>query len=335
MSLLRLSRDHPASTTLRALVVAATALLVTLVAACSTPAEDDSPSSSSPYTAVTIPHEYGTTTINKRPIRVVSLNSSWTDTLAALGVPITAEFKERGYAGPGNTFAWTPKHASDIKVVGSISTLGVSELAAYKPDLILAGYLGDRKAYERLSSVAPTIPVMRTGATVDSWEDIATTTGKIFEKQSAAEKLVSTTNADIARFKADHPTAVGKTFTFAQFGPTGQIGAINSTKDSAAGLLAQLGFVLNPALAAEQTGRATRALISPERVDLLNSDLLVAWSLGTDSVYQRVPGWDNLKAVRDNTVVYLTNDNAPAFGVPSAPSVTYVIGLLEPVAARL
>jgi iron complex transport system substrate-binding protein len=322
----------------RTVLVTATAVLVTLVAlvsACSAPAEDDSSSSSATYTPVTIDHEYGSTTIDKRPERVVTLLTNWTDTLAALDIPITAEFKEQGYAGPNNTFEWTPEHTSEVKVVPSVAALDISELAAYKPDLILAGYVGDQKNYDRLSAVAPTIPVMQKGATVDTWEDVASTTGKIFGKESEADDLIKQTDAKIATFKSDHPNSVGKTFTFAQFQPTGQIGAINSTKDSAAGLLAQLGFVLNPKLAAEHKGSATRSPISPERVDLLDSDLLVAWSLGDDSVYQRVPGWDNLTAVKDDTVVYLTNDNAPAFGVPSAPSVDYVIGLLNPVAPRL
>ncbi|MEE3850354.1 iron-siderophore ABC transporter substrate-binding protein [Gordonia sp. LSe1-13] len=319
---------------LRAPLVAATAALIALVAGCSAPSEESS-DSSAPYTPVTIEHEYGSTTIDNRPERVVTLLTNWTDTLAALDIPITAEFKEQGYAGPNNEFEWTPEHESEVKVVGSLSSLDISEIAAYEPDLILAGYLGDERRYEQLSGLAPTIPVMQEGATVDTWEDIATTTGQIFGVEDEAEALVTDTNERIEQFKSDHPDAMGKTFTFAQFQPTGQIGAINSTKDSAAGLLEQLGFTLNPALAEQHNGTATRSPISTERIDLLNSDLLVAWTLGDDSVYQNVPGWDNLTAVQNDTVVYLTNDNAPAFGVPSAPSVDYVIGLLNPVADRM
>ncbi|AZG44369.1 ABC transporter substrate-binding protein [Gordonia insulae] len=320
---------------IRTLLIALTVVLVGVVAACSAPAEDDNSSSGGEYTPVTIEHEFGSTTIEKRPERVVTLLANWTDTLAALDIPITAEFVEKGYAGPNNHFAWTPEHDSEVKVVNSLAALDISEIAAFQPDLILAGYTGDQKNYDRLRALAPTIPVMKKGATVDTWEDIATTAGRIFTKESQAQELVDETNGKIEKFTSDHPNAVGKTFTFAQFQPTGNIGAINSTDDPAAGLLTQLGFTLNPKLAAEHTGSATRSPISSERIDLLDSDLLVAWTLGDDSVYQKVPGWDNLTAVKNDTVVYLTNDNAPAFGVPSAPSVAYVIGLLDPVAARM
>ncbi|MFW0785668.1 ABC transporter substrate-binding protein [Gordonia sp. CPCC 206044] len=322
---------NPNRFTVRPLLLAASAALITLVAACSAPAEDD-PESSAAHTPVTVEHEYGATTIDHEPTRVVTFSTNWTDTLAALDIPITAEFVQKGYSGPNNHFEWTPDHESQIKVVDSLTSIDVAELAAFKPDLILAGYVGDQKNYDRLSALAPTIPVMRKGASVDTWEDITTTTGKIFGKESDAAELVTATQDKIDAFKADHPAAVGKTFTFAQFQQTGGVGAVNSTEDAAAGLLTQLGFVLNPKLAAENKGGATRSMISSERIDLLDSDLLVAWTLGDKSVYAKVPGWDSLTAVRDDTVVYLTNDNAPAFGVPSAPSVEYVIGLLDPVA---
>ncbi|WAC55383.1 ABC transporter substrate-binding protein [Gordonia sp. SL306] len=324
---------------LQALVVVVTAALVSLVAACSAPADDSSTDSSTDssvaYTPVTIDHQYGTTSIEHRPQRVISLASNWTDTLAALDIPITAQFAEQGYSGPNNRFAWTPEHDSEVEIVGSMAALDISKVAAYKPDLILAGYTGGQKNYDRLSALAPTIPVMKKGATVDTWEDITQATGTMFGKNAAADDLVDGTNDKITRFRSDHPNAAGKTFTFAQFQPTGDVGAINSVEDPAAGLLAQLGFTLNPKLAAEHTGTVTRSRISSERIDLLDSDLLVAWTLGDDSAYQKVSGWNGLTAVENDTVVYLTNDNAPAFGVPSAPSVGYVIDLLNPVAQRL
>ncbi len=315
-------------------VTAVAAVLIAIIAGCSAPDENTS-SSAAAFTPVTIDHEYGSTTIDAPPTRVVTISTNWTDTLAALDIPISARIVEKGYAGVNNEFPWTPKNDAEVKVVDSLASMDVAEVAALKPDLILAGYLGDRSYYDRLAKIAPTIPVMEKGVSVDTWQDVATTAGKIFGKQDAAAALITKTQGNIDKFKADHPAAVGKTFTFAQFQPTGNIGAINSTKDSAAGLLASLGFTLNPKLAAQHNGSATRSPISAERIDLLDSDLLVAWTLGDRSTLEKVPGWNSLTAVRDDTVVYLTNDNAPAFGVPSAPSVDYVISLLNPVAARM
>ncbi|MFW0794698.1 iron-siderophore ABC transporter substrate-binding protein [Gordonia sp. CPCC 205515] len=317
-------------------VAAVLALMVALVAGCSAPDDDASSSSDAEYAPVTISHQYGETTIPKRPTRVVTMSSDWTDTLAALNVPITAEFVQQGYAGPNNHFEWTPQHDSEVVVVGASEVPKVDDIARFNPDVILAGYVPDQQYYDQLSKLAPTIPVMKQGATVDTWEDVATTTGKIFGKQDEAQALVDKTNTQIADFQKAHPNAMGKTFTFAQFRGASGFGAVTTTNDSSAGLLAQLGFTLNPKLAAEyKEGGPTRTVISPERIDLIDSDLIVAWTLTDRSAIEQVPGWSNLKAVKNDTVAYITNDNAAAFSVPSAPSVGYVINLLNPIAARL
>ncbi|WP_246008007.1 hypothetical protein [Gordonia oryzae] len=45
----------------------------------------------------------------------------------------------------------------------------------------------DRAAYDRLTQIAPTIPVMATDTVTDSWQDVMTTAGRIFGKQQQAE----------------------------------------------------------------------------------------------------------------------------------------------------
>ncbi|MGW0039551.1 ABC transporter substrate-binding protein [Gordonia sp. NPDC003376] len=315
----------------RGLVVAAALSMVALLGACSSPDEDSS-SSSTAYTPVTIDHEFGSTTIDAQPQRVVTLLTDWSDTLAALDIPITAQFVEQGH----ETFPWTPEHKTELVAVNDISQVGVAEIAKFDPDVILAGYLGDEERYKKLSEIAPTVPVITKGSMVDSWELVTTTAGKIFGKQEQAQQLIDETNGEISAFKSKYPSAVGKTFTFAQVGPTGQVGVVNSTEDASAGLLAQLGFTLDPQIAALHNGSATRALISPERINLLNSDLLVVYLPGGDqNVLEQVPGWSDLKAVRNGTVIYITNDNHAAFSVPSAPSVSYVIQTVSPAAAKL
>ncbi|OZC30487.1 ABC transporter substrate-binding protein [Gordonia polyisoprenivorans] len=316
---------------LRGLVVAVAVGLIAFLGACSSP-DDDSSQSSSSFTPVTIDHEYGSTEITAKPTRVVTLLSDWTDTLAALNIPITAAFVPKGTP----TFSWTPANNAQVVEVADPTQVTVAELAKFNPDLILAGYLGSEDQYNKLKEIAPTIPVLTKGATADTWEQLTTTAGKIFGVGDQAQKLIDDTNGEISTFKSNNAKAQGKTFTFAQVGPTGQVGAINSTKDAAAGLIAQLGFTLNPQVAALHNGQSTRALISPERIDLLNSDLLVVYVPGgNNAVVNQVPGWSNLTAVKNGTVVYLDDKTQPAFSVPSAPSVGFVIDTLNPVAAKL
>ncbi|MGV9670967.1 ABC transporter substrate-binding protein [Gordonia sp. NPDC003504] len=316
---------------LRGLVVAVAIGMTAFLGACSSPDEDSSSSDAS-FSPVTITHEYGSTEIKAKPTRVVTLLTDWTDTLAALDIPITASFVPES----SPTYSWTPQNNAEVVKVADPTQVTVAELAKYNPDLILAGPLGDQNRYNQLSEIAPTIPLINKGATVDTWEQLATTTGQIFGVQDQAQKLIDETNAKISKFKSDNPGSQGKTFTFAQVMPTGQIGAVNTTEDPAAGLIAQLGFTLNPEVAAQHTEGQTRSRISPERIDLLNSDLLIAYVPGGDfAAVQKIPGWSNLTAVKNGTVVFLNDDTQPAFSVPSAPSVGFVINTLNPVAAKL
>ncbi|MFT4125522.1 MAG: ABC transporter substrate-binding protein [Gordonia sp. (in: high G+C Gram-positive bacteria)] len=317
-------------TLLRAITLALAASLIAFLGACSA---DDESTADSDFTPVTIQHAFGSTTIDAAPTRVVSLFADWTDTLAALDIPMVARFAESGH----ENFPWTPANDAEVVPVADISQVSIDQIAKFNPDLILAGPgAADEAAYKKFSALAPTLPVLKQGTTVDTWESLAETAGKIFGKQDAATELISKTNAEIAAFKQQHPAAAGKTFIFAQVTPQG-FGAVNSTEDASAGLLAQLGFTLEPGIAAlHEAGGATRARLSAERVDLLNSDLLVVYlPQGDRNVVNQIPGWNNLKAVRNGTVVYITDAEHGAFSVPSAPSVGFVIKTITPAVAKL
>lgn len=262
---------------------------------------------------------------------------TWTDTLAALDIPITATFVSEGYAGRDNKFPWTPEHDAEVIPIsgdfpGAVTT---AQLAELEPDLILAGYTGDEATYERFSSVAPTIPVVTPDAILDSWQTVAEQTGEIFGKQQEATDLIDSTNTKIEDFKTEFPATQGKSFTYTQVRPDGQLGVIAAESDPTSQLLAEFGFELNPKILEANTDGAARMAISSERVDLLDSDLLIAWTLGDPGSVERIPGWDNLPAVQDDAVIFVTNDDSQAFTSPSAPSVDYVIELLRQVAPNL
>lgn len=316
---------------LRTSVVAVVAIAVCSITACTAPTEEETHE----VTVELLGGHTATVDVPTKPQRVISLLSNWTSTLAALDIPITAEFVQDGYGGPNNSFPWTPEHDAEVVVIQADTLPTVDAMARFEPDLIIAGTALDADRFAAYTKLAPTITVLNPNGPVDSWQEIATAAGKIFGKETAAADLVGRTQRNVDAFKAKYPAAAGKTFTYALFQTTGSFGAINSTKDPAAALLTELGFVLNPRLAAMNKGAVTRSRLSAERIDLLDSDLLLAYTLGDPAALARIPGWNSLTAVKDGTVLYLNNDTSPAFSVPSAPSVDYVIATLSPIASRL
>ncbi|GAC67830.1 ABC transporter substrate-binding protein [Gordonia soli] len=286
---------------------------------------------------VTVDHQYGSTTIEGTPKRVVTLTgaTAWSDSLIELGVPITAEFVTAGYSGPNNRFAWTPPHESTVVPVGVGATPDIGQVAKFQPDLILAGYLPDRGAYDTLAKIAPTIPVMGTKTVNDTWQQVLGTAGKIFGKEDQAASAQAEVEEKVEAVKKKYPAAQGKTATFGQLTPQKQFGVVTSDNDPSAKLLAEVGLRLDPAVTA-LSDNGQRAIVSGERVDLLGSDLLIFWPLvGGPEVFGTIPGWDALPAVRSGATVFLTNDNASAFGAPSVYSVPWAVDELEPALAKL
>lgn len=314
-------------------VGSAIAVASLLLAGCSSPDEDNAGDTG--FEPITIEHQYGSTTIDTEPEVVVTASSNWSDTLVALDVPIKAEYVTEGYAGENNKFEWTPEHESEVIPYFGAASIDVPRLAALEPDIILAGYLGSEDEYKRLSQVAPVIPVMEKDAVMDSWQDVAVTSGKIFGKQDQAQSLVDDVEKQLTDFKSAHPNADGKTFSFGQLTAEGQIGLIADDNDPTTKLLASMGFVLDPKVKEVAQGQ-TRVLVSAERTDLLNSDLLVLWPLGGDpAAFDALPGWANRTAVQSGATLFVDNNNAAALSTPSVLSVPYAIDLVTPAAEKI
>jgi iron complex transport system substrate-binding protein len=306
--------------------------LAALLAGCGQePDAGGSPSSAS----FVLDHQYGSTTIPGSPKRVVTMTGSWTDALIALKVPILAEYVTTGYAGPGNRFAWTPEHESQLIEMTTVAEISIEKLAGLQPDLILAGYIGDKATYEKLAAVAPTVPVMDAKAVLDSWQDVTTTGGRIFGHDEPAKQLVADVEKKVTEFKAAHPLD-GKTFVFGQLTADGQFGLVADDTDPATKLISSAtGLKLLPAIKTVAKGN-TRVLVSNERVDLLAADFVLMWPLsGGAEQFPKLPGWNALPAARTGATLFLTNDNAAAFGNPTIYSVPYTLNLLQPALAKL
>ncbi|ACY20030.1 periplasmic binding protein [Gordonia bronchialis DSM 43247] len=314
----------------RTVTLVLTILALTL-AGCS-PGDD----AASESQTVTIEHQYGSSTIPVNPTRVVTFGGAWSDSLIKLGVPITAEFLPRGYSGPNNRFEWTPEHTSTIVNFDYANGApDIPAIARFDPQVILAGYLPDKATYDRLSQLAPTIPVMTAGTVTDSWQDVLSTAGKIFDKQAQAQEAITDVENQIAETKAKYPASQGTTFTFGQLTPQKQFGLVTSETDPSTKLVAQFGLQLDPAVKslADQGPRTT---VSGERVDLLDSDVLILWPLvGGAESFNSVPGWDQLPAVRNGTLVVLSNETASAFSSPTVYSVPWVVETMTPVLSKL
>ena len=152
-------------------------------------------------------------------------------------------------------------------------------MAALRPDLILATNtyaLEEKSVYDRLRRIAPTVHFVDSSLS-DSWQDVMRRVGQALGQEARATELVAEAEGDLAAVRERTPEFEGKTVNFFNADPSG-LYTINEPKDYAIRLLADLGLRLSPPVAALK-GEGGRAVISAERYDVLDSDLLIGTSL--------------------------------------------------------
>ncbi|MEV5967356.1 iron-siderophore ABC transporter substrate-binding protein [Kribbella sp. NPDC051952] len=108
----------------------------------------------------TVKGALGDTKLEKKPSRVVVLDSGELDDVLALGITPVGMATTAGQAGVPSYLA---DKAQGIKTVGGISELNLEAIAALKPDLILGSKLRANDLYEKLSAIAPTVFSIRPG----------------------------------------------------------------------------------------------------------------------------------------------------------------------------
>lgn len=317
------------------------ALCVTLMApvlsACSEntkSAEPAAPADGGEF-PVTITHKLGSTTIPAKPQRVVALGGADADIAVALGVPPVAvtRFSTGEYA------PWLKPEIDTAKVelIGGASgadEVSLEQVAALKPDLILAGqYFQIDAQYEQLSQIAPTIAYQETQLT-DSWEEQTKVIGRALGQQDRAQEVIAGVKSKIDEVRRAHPEFEGKTASYSFHFAPDSLQTINSTDDYAAEILGDLGLSLSPKVTALEGNQG--AQISLEQIGTLDADVLILAytsddlrkSLENNPVFQSVP------AVKDGRYLPVSLDTAYALRQPSVLSIPHSLDQIEPGLAK-
>jgi iron complex transport system substrate-binding protein len=203
----------------------------------------------------------------------------------------------------------------------------VEEVAALQPDLIVGTYaIEDQSAYDTFSGIAPTIASV-SDAEVDPWQDITEVAGQILGRKSAARRVIDRADAKVRAVSDELPGLRGKTIAFANYYQDSFV-VLANPDDGANVLFSQLGLGLAPGIVALDSDDTGRVTVSLERIDVLDGDVLAVLTNGDD--VSRVPGWDNLPAVRSGAVAELDMNSAIALNTPSPLSIPYGIKAIRP-----
>lgn len=332
-------RRRRALARLAVVVVAATTM-----AACgdesgtSTATNEQSPKGEESAFPVTIEHKYGSTEIPREPARVLSLGFQEHDAIFALGVtPIAVRY----WFGDKSDviFPWADDEAGGAKpeiLEMPYDNLNFEKIASLKPDLILGIYSGmTDKDYQTLSRVAPT--VAQTDDYVDygvPWQDMTRTVGRALGREDRAEELVDGLEGRFAAVRSENKAFAGKKVAVATYSGPGSGPGFFASEDPRSRFFTSLGFEV-PAELDEIAGDQFFGTVSPERLDVLETDVLVWDQLqyveGGRAAIEADPLVQQLAVVRDGRAVFLEGDLENAFAFNSVLSLPFVLDRLVPM----
>ncbi|SEP36103.1 ABC transporter substrate-binding protein [Amycolatopsis saalfeldensis] len=289
---------------------------------------------SAPGFPVSIPGVEGKTTIPRPPQRVVSVGQYRdADAAVALGV-VPLITPDLGKFLPGGMSPWLRAKAGDhLPELYADTQLPFERIAALRPDLILGT---DRPTlaqdYRTLSAIAPTVS-SAAGYNKDTWPVTTRRVGTALGRRIQAEKLIADVEAQVKAAKTANPGFSGRTFTIGPVTGDGTITTISSAKDASALFFGELGLVLSPKVTSlPQTSIPGRSQVSPERLDLLDADVLVLTytTPGSRAQTEAQPLFQQLAAVRRGSYLALDLTTAIALAFPSALSVPYGLSQCVP-----
>jgi iron complex transport system substrate-binding protein len=319
------------------LPLGALALLLPLVAACSTGStDDDTTTGTSEGSAeadafpVTIEHAFGETTIESEPTKVAGVGWADADFALALGVaPVGATAITWG----GNEEESTDFFDDALAELGAeepvrysdADGVPVAEIAKTSPDLILATNSGiTEQDYKKLSKIAPTI-AYPDAPWVTSWQDSLEMTGEALGRTEEAAEVKAETEQVIADTAEEYPQIVGKSFIFASIVTTdlSSVG-IYTPEDNRPRMLEELGMVNAPIVDKLSKPGQFYFSVSAERAPDLESDVLLTYEAkeGDMETFEKDPLIGEIPAIKSgNAYAVLSTQESYGMSGPSPLSI--------------
>jgi iron complex transport system substrate-binding protein len=309
---------------------AAAAAALALAAGLTACGDDSEPAAAGGETdsgaeTITVDHMFGSTEITGVPQRVVTIDLQWTDVMLAMGVEPVGYSVDSFMPESGVPWQELPADAAPLALDDGPP---IEQIAELQPDLIVGSYsIADEAVYEQLSGIAPTIAGLD-AQQVTPWQDLVRTAGELLGEPDRAEEIIADVDGRVDAVAADLPGLEGKTFSLAQYVVGDSLYVVADEQDGSSVFFQQLGMTMYPPVKAEGEATGdTRIVVSTERSDLLQADVLAFLVNGGDeSDLADIPGFDQLPG----TVAVLDYPTIVGLNTPSPLSLPYSLEQLRP-----
>ncbi|EKO3446998.1 ABC transporter substrate-binding protein [Vibrio fluvialis] len=249
--------------------------------------------------AVTVTDSHGEFTLNQVPQRIVALEFSFVDALAAVDVsPV-------GIADDYDPSRLLPAVSAKLgqwQSVGTRSQPSLEVIASLKPDLIIADVDRHSAVYRDLSKIAPTLLLPSRRETYEDNLKSAAIIGKVIGKEAEMQQRLAQHHQLMDHYAAQLSGLNNQTV---QFGVARENDFYaHSAESYAGGVIHALGLAAPTGLRNENASRQ----ISLEQLLALNPNYLVVGDYTEKSIvsrWQKQPLWNVLSAVRAKQVLHV------------------------------
>lgn len=246
----------------------------------------------------TLDTAFGPVTVKAGPQRVVTLDEGALDTTLALGVQPVGSVAARG----GNQLPdYLQAHAQNVAIVGATREPNLEAILAQRPDLILAPPGLEKRVYDVLSKMAPTIvpAVSSTGP----WKERNSLYVEALGKKAEMAQRLEQVDARIAALRSR--IEPGQSFSIVRWNPQGPLAM--SSKLITGQILMALG--MQPTALADGLGERPHSdILSLENLGKVDADWMFIATLNqqgeaTLAAARQQPAFTRLGAVRNDRSV--------------------------------
>ncbi|MEU5919032.1 ABC transporter substrate-binding protein [Streptomyces sp. NPDC047141] len=290
---------------------------------------------------VSLPNAWGTTKVEKKPLKVATVSDGDTDIALALGIVpvITPDAEDGGPVPEYKQRALTKLGAGKLKQYDDTDGTDYEAIAAEAPDVILGMNTWSMDTdYAKLAPIAPVVTFTdKAQADTLTWQERLKTAAKALGMSAEAQKVITANEKATADAAAAHPEFKGKSYTYAVVHPE-QI-TFMSYADQDPGVFEQLGFRKTDKA---KNYKADKNAVSLENLDELEADiLLMTYPFGDNGLLSAKELESNklfqsLQVVKGKhyTVIPSENTLSSAVAYPDALSAPWVVEKLTPLLAE-
>lgn len=266
----------------------------------------------------TVPTAFGDVTIPEEPKRVVALGWGDAETAIALGVrPVgAADWLDFGGDGLG---PWVQqRYDTPPEMLGTME-VNLERVAALEPDVILdTRSSGDPQRYEQLSKLG--VPVVAPPESapqyLTSWQDQLRMVGAALGRTEQADRLRADLDGKFERAARAHPEFRGSTVALGSRTATTYGAYVDGA--SRMEFMRSLGFRNSHAIQDQALPGQFSVDLSEERLDLLDADLTVMFTIHTDPAeVTENPLYRAIPSVRQGRSVLLNEDQQSSQAISS------------------